>query len=67
MLDDGEMTSSEPHTAEIPAETSETGTRADTHEPCGACAHPWHAHDTIGVRYCSATVVSSLSRGCICE
>ncbi|HEY2224819.1 RGCVC family protein [Actinomycetospora sp.] len=33
---------------------------------CSVCPHPWDAHDALGRRYCSASMASSQSRGCIC-
>ncbi|WP_168200698.1 RGCVC family protein [Allokutzneria sp. NRRL B-24872] len=41
--------------------------RADAADICAACPHPWHEHDPIGVRYCTATTASVLPRGCICR
>ena len=38
----------------------------DTTAACTVCPHPWQEHDPIGVRYCTATTVSALPRGCIC-
>ncbi|WNV89279.1 RGCVC family protein [Umezawaea sp. Da 62-37] len=51
------MTTSGRHTAEItpPAATA-----------CAACAHPLADHDALGVRFCTASAASGLSRGCIC-
>lgn len=40
--------------------------RADTTGVCAVCPHPWAEHDALGVRYCTATTVSALPRGCIC-
>lgn len=34
---------------------------------CAVCPHDWVAHDSIGVRYCSATITNALHRGCICK
>ena len=34
---------------------------------CSVCPHPWADHDALGVRYCSATMVSAKTRGCICR
>jgi hypothetical protein len=34
---------------------------------CGACSHPLHEHDPLGVRYCAATTTFALPRGCICS
>jgi hypothetical protein len=33
---------------------------------CAVCPHPWRDHDSLGVRYCTATTASALPRGCIC-
>lgn len=33
---------------------------------CAVCPHPLDAHDRIGLRYCTATAASSVSRGCVC-
>ncbi|SEO48525.1 RGCVC family protein [Trujillonella endophytica] len=34
---------------------------------CGACPHPLAAHDAVGLRYCRATAISELDRGCVCR
>ncbi|MFC5139005.1 RGCVC family protein [Actinomycetospora rhizophila] len=34
---------------------------------CTVCPHPWPDHDALGRRFCTATQVSALSRGCICS
>ena len=42
---------------------------ADTDEGarhCAACPHPWSDHDDLGARFCAATAVSHLTRGCVC-
>jgi hypothetical protein len=36
------------------------------HAACPACPHARDAHDVIGARYCSATVIGGLDRGCVC-
>ncbi|WP_223165657.1 RGCVC family protein [Lentzea indica] len=54
------MTTSEPLTTEL-------GDHPDVHDPCVACPHPLHEHDALGVRYCTATTVFALPRGCICR
>lgn len=46
-VDNGDMTTSEPHKTEIAADTSETDTRVDIHGPCAACAHPRSVHDAL--------------------
>jgi hypothetical protein len=53
------MTTSEPKTAELTEEKI-------SEDKCAACSHAWAKHDALGVRYCTATTASSLSRGCIC-
>jgi hypothetical protein len=52
------MPTPEPLTADLDAPTDPA---------CAVCPHPWHEHDPIGVRYCTATTVSALPRGCICS
>lgn len=34
---------------------------------CAVCEHPLADHDPIGRRYCHATQLRVLSRGCICQ
>ena len=34
---------------------------------CDVCAHPAAAHDVIGRRFCEATLLGALTRGCICR
>ena len=34
---------------------------------CDVCPHPAEAHDVIGRRFCDATVLGALTRGCICR
>lgn len=46
--------------------TSALDVHADAAPLCDVCPHPWQDHDPIGVRYCTATTVSALPRGCIC-
>ena len=36
---------------------------ADVQCPCG---HPADQHDSLSARYCRATVVGGLDRGCMC-
>ncbi|WP_414675451.1 RGCVC family protein [Lentzea sp.] len=38
----------------------------DTTGGCAVCPHPRAGHDALSVRYCTATAVSALPRGCIC-
>lgn len=49
-----------PTTAEAP--------RADaqSHPTCAVCPLAWDAHDSIGIRYCSASIAGGLHRGCVC-
>jgi hypothetical protein len=35
-------------------------------ETCPACPHPLATHDAIGNRFCRATIVRVLPRGCTC-
>jgi hypothetical protein len=40
---------------------------ADTAGSCAVCPHPLAAHDTISLRFCSATAAqASSTRGCVC-
>jgi hypothetical protein len=52
-----------------PTDALDTGPiTAPAQEPaCPACAHPLAQHDTIGARFCQATLAGSLSRGCVCR
>lgn len=34
-------------------------------EAC-ACGHPLAHHDATAIRYCAATILGSLTRGCAC-
>jgi hypothetical protein len=36
-------------------------------EACATCEHTVSHHDAIALRYCKATLVSELTRGCICK
>jgi hypothetical protein len=47
--------------------TTDLDDRADTTSVCNVCPHPWAEHDALSVRYCTATTVSALPRGCICS
>ncbi|PPK65119.1 RGCVC family protein [Actinokineospora auranticolor] len=51
------MPASEPRTALLEAAV----------DSCAVCPHPWRDHDPIGVRYCTATEASALSRDCVCR
>ncbi|MDT7790145.1 MAG: hypothetical protein QOF58_8564 [Pseudonocardiales bacterium] len=48
-------------------QTAVLAARSDADGICAVCPHPWHEHDPLGVRYCTATTASVLSRGCICR
>jgi hypothetical protein len=53
-----------------PAETTDTVLTLespDASQACAVCSHPWSEHDTRDVRFCTATVASSSTRGCICH
>jgi hypothetical protein len=49
-----------------------SGTKPDIEDHndalCATCPHPWHDHDQIAVRYCTATsnATDRSSRGCVC-
>ena len=34
---------------------------------CDVCPHPAAAHDVISRRFCDATLVGAITRGCICR
>lgn len=51
-----------PHDATVDLELD-----LDVVDGCAACAHPQSTHDTLGARFCAATITSSLERGCICR
>jgi hypothetical protein len=38
-----------------------------TSEACDVCPHPHAGHDAIGTRFCSATRVGAIARGCVCR
>ncbi len=59
-----ELTTTDPATELDPSGPTEP---ADAEQPCMVCPHPWSGHDKLGVRYCTATVASASSRGCICR
>ncbi len=36
-------------------------------EACATCPHPWHSHDRIAARYCTASAAGGRpDRGCVC-
>lgn len=41
--------------------------RPDAGDQCPACAHRRSDHDALGTRFCAATIVAGLTRGCICR
>jgi hypothetical protein len=43
------------------------GAEAMTSEACDVCPHPHAGHDAIGTRFCSATRVGAIARGCACR
>lgn len=47
--------------------TSTVEDTADDPAQCAVCPHAWSGHDALGVRYCSATMASARTRGCICR
>ena len=34
---------------------------------CAACPHPVARHDSLGLRFCHATLKAAIARGCICR
>ena len=36
-------------------------------QACAVCPHSQARHDAISARYCSATGVGAIARGCICR
>jgi hypothetical protein len=34
---------------------------------CGVCPHPVARHDSMGLRFCHATLKGAIARGCICR
>lgn len=34
---------------------------------CAACPHPVARHDSLGLRFCHATLKGAIARGCICR
>jgi hypothetical protein len=53
-------------TTELKSPRAEPSTAVRTDPTCAACPHEWDAHDSIGIRFCSATVAGQLHRGCVC-
>jgi hypothetical protein len=43
------------------------GAETMTSEACDVCPHPHAGHDAIGTRFCSATRVGAIARGCVCR
>lgn len=43
-----------------------TDTTLETDRLCAACRHRRDAHDTIGARFCAATIANGTVRGCVC-
>jgi hypothetical protein len=41
--------------------------RADDAGLCDVCPHLLASHDTIGLRFCRATIGGAMTRGCICS
>jgi hypothetical protein len=49
-------------------EASDAAARRDADEAaCDVCPHPVASHDTIGLRFCRATLNGALSRHCVCR
>jgi hypothetical protein len=45
----------------------DASSRSESDPMCDACAHAASAHDAIGLRFCRATLVGAIPRGCICR
>jgi hypothetical protein len=50
------------------AQTDATAANAEDQPSamCAVCPHAEQAHDSIGLRYCAATVAGAWERGCVC-
>lgn len=35
-------------------------------DQCPVCPHAWSGHDATSTRFCTATMTSALTRGCVC-
>jgi len=56
------MTTPSVTTAPVPTEVPAVDEAA-----CPVCPHPVAAHDTISLRFCSATAAqAAMTRGCVC-
>jgi hypothetical protein len=55
---------------DLPSDVSLTAVLEDAATPavllCDACEHPIEGHDSIGLRFCRATLANAQDRGCIC-
>jgi hypothetical protein len=51
---------------DAPPTTDTTTATTDGELLCDVCPHVWAAHDPLGSRFCSATIASRSTRGCIC-
>jgi hypothetical protein len=54
-------------TTSAPATTAEADPIISAPATCAVCPHPWDAHDSIGVRYCTASAAAGRQRGCVCD
>ncbi|MFD9701209.1 RGCVC family protein [Lentzea sp. NPDC059081] len=76
-IQSGALVFASPSPASASCRTVHRSPRMTTSEPliidtepdrtCDVCPHPWQEHDSLGVRYCTATATSALPRGCICS
>ena len=49
------------------SDTSVDGSLEFEAAACAVCPHPLAAHDTISLRFCSATAaLAATTRGCVC-
>ncbi|WP_436500129.1 RGCVC family protein [Actinokineospora sp. HUAS TT18] len=51
-------------TSEVPANSAPP--ELPMTDTCAVCPHPWHDHDRVAARYCTATVAGAYSRNCVC-
>jgi hypothetical protein len=48
-------------------EALDPGTLNQVDEACAVCPHPAATHDSLGQRFCRATLAGAITRGCICR
>jgi hypothetical protein len=50
----------------MPARTHDVSSTPAPSAACDVCPHDLDGHDTIGLRFCQATLDGALTRGCAC-